>query len=452
MHPLPLPCRPLAAALVTAVLLLTRVTARAADEPQVARAREILARLTAGQYAEFVAYGDATMRAAFSAEQAGIFWTGLAVRLGNYRAEESAQLVRAGGSEAVRFVLRFERGTCTLRVVLDTDGRMTGFWCDAVNAAFEYKPPAYVDPDAFREESVTVSAGQFPLPGTLTLPKRPGPFAAVVLVHGSGPHDADETVGAIKPFRDLAWGLATRGIAVLRYEKRTKVHPLAKPAAEWTPADETTDDALAAVQLLRKRGDIDPRRVYILGHSLGGMLAPYIARQDEKLGGIIIMAATARSILDVLEDQTEYLARLGGEPSELDRAELARLRQRLAAVRAGKAAETEPILGVPAVYWERLHKLDPAGTAAQLKLPILVLQGGRDYQVTRKDFAVWEERLQGRDNARLRLLENLNHLFVAGEGRSTPAEYQQAGHVDAAVIALIADWIGRWDAAGQAPP
>lgn len=130
---------------------------------------------------------------------------------------------------------------------------------------------------------------------------------------------------------------------------------------------------------------------------------------------------------------------------------MAKLKERLAAVRAGKAAETEPILGVPAVYWERLHKLDPAGTAAQLKLPILVLQGGRDYQVTRKDFAVWEERLQGRDNARLKLLENLNHLFVAGEGRSTPAEYQQAGHVDAAVIALIADWIGRSNAAGQAP-
>jgi len=443
MHTPPLPCRLLAALLVTAVLLMTGVTARAADDPQVVRAREILALLTGGRYAEFVACGDATMQAKFSADQARQVWNGLSFQLGVYRAEESAQPVRAGGFDAVRFVLRFERGTCTLRVVLDASGKMSGFWCEAVNPAVEYQPPAYVDPDAFREESVTVSAGRFPLPGTLTLPKKSGPFAAVVLVHGSGPHDADETVGANKPFRDLAWGLATRGIAVLRYEKRTKAHPLAKPAAEWTPADETIDDALAAVQVLRKRDDIDPRRVYILGHSLGGMLAPYMARQDERLAGIIILAGNARSILDVIEDQTEYLARLGGEPAEQDRAELARLMERLAAVRAGKAADTEPILGVPAVYWERLHKLDPAGTAAQLKLPILVLQGGRDYQVTRKDFAVWEERLHGRDNARLKLLDNLNHLFVAGEGRSTPAEYEQAGHVDATVIALIADWIGR---------
>lgn len=443
MHTPPRPRRSLATLLVTTVLLLTGVTAGAADEPRVVRAREVLALLTGGKYAEFVACGDATMQAKFSADQARQVWMGLSFQLGGYQAEESAQLLRAGGTEAVRFVLRFERGTCTLRVVLDASGQMSGFWCEAVNPAVAYQPPAYVDQDAFREESVTVSAGQFPLAGTLTLPKKSGPFAAVVLVHGSGPHDADETVGANKPFRDLAGGLATRGIAVLRYEKRTKAHPLAKPAAEWTPADETMDDALAAVQLLRKRDDIDARRVYILGHSLGGMLAPYMAQRDDRLAGIIILAGNARSVLDIIEDQTDYLARLGGEPSEQDRAELAKLKERLAAVRAGKAAETEPILGVPAVYWERLHKLDPAGTAAQLKLPILVLLGGRDYQATRKDFALWEERLRGRDNAKLKVLDDLNHLFVAGEGRSTPAEYQQAGHVDSAVIALIADWIGH---------
>jgi hypothetical protein len=154
------------------------------------------------------------------------------------------------------------------------------------------------------------------------------------------------------------------------------------------------------------------------------------------------MAGGARSILDLLEDQTQYIAKLNGAPSEEDRQELDKLKQQLALIRAGKAQEVkEPILGVPAVYWERLHKLDPVDTAAKLQLPVLILQGGRDYQVTDKDFALWKERLGRREKVALKLFADLDHLFVTGQGRSTPAEYQQAGHVDAAAISTIAQWI-----------
>jgi hypothetical protein len=264
---------------------------------------------------------------------------------------------------------------------------------------------------------------------------------ALVLVHGSGPHDQDETVGGNKPFRDLAWGLASRGIAVLRYEKRTKKYPQARPAADWTLEDEVIDDAVAAAELLRQHQDIDPQRVYVLGHSLGGTLAPYIARRDGKLAGIVVMAGSARSILDLLEEQTEYLSKLNGEPSEKDRQDLDKLKQQLAAIRAGKTQEvTEPILGVPAAYWERLHKLDPTATAVTLQIPILILQGGRDYQVTTKDFALWQERLGSHKNVTCKLFDDLNHLFIAGQGFSKPAEYQQAGHVDAKVIEAIVRW------------
>ncbi len=245
------------------------------------------------------------------------------------------------------------------------------------------------------------------------------------------------------PFRDLAWGLAGRGIAVLRYEKRTKKYPLSKTPADWTLEDEVIDDAVAAAELLRGQEDVDPNQVFVLGHSLGGTLAPYIAQKDGKLAGIIILAGASRSILDLLEDQTDYLARLGGQPPEKDRT-LVDLHQQIAAIRAGLAKEVkEPVLGVPAVYWERLHKLDQVGTAEKLSIPILILQGGRDYQVTKKDFAIWQERLGSRKGVKLRLFDDLNHLFITGKGPSTPAEYQQAGHVDEQVVRTIAEWILR---------
>jgi fermentation-respiration switch protein FrsA (DUF1100 family) len=172
------------------------------------------------------------------------------------------------------------------------------------------------------------------------------------------------------------------------------------------------------------------------------MAAPYIAARDEQLGGIIIMAGNARSILDLIEDQIEYLAKLDGVYSDEEQAKLTELKKATAAIRAGEPEKvTEPILNVPASYWAYLHKLDPAGVAAKLELPILVLHGGRDYQVTREDYRVWKQRLSGHKNVTFKLFPKLNHLFIAGEGPSGPAEYQQAGHVDQQVVTLIAEWI-----------
>jgi dienelactone hydrolase len=365
-------------------------------------------------------------------------------QLGGFQSVESAKPIEAGGYFSVDFACRFERGTCTLRVTLDKQDRMAGFHNMGVQPTAPYEPPEYVDKAAFREEKVTVSAGEFPLPGTLAIPNGRGPHPAVVLVHGSGPNDEDETVGANKPFRDLAWGLASRDIAVLRYVKRTKEHPTARPRGEWTLEAETIDDALAAARLLRERREIDPQRVFVLGHSLGGMAAPYIAARDDKLGGIIIMAGNARSVLDLIEDQIEYLAKLDGDYSDEERAKVEELKKALAAIRAGKPEEvTEPILNVPSKAWARLHKRDPAGVAAKLDLPILIIHGGRDYQVTREDYRLWKKRLSGRNNVTFKLFPKLNHLFIVGEGPSGPAEYQQPGHVDEQVINYVADWIAR---------
>src|SRR5206468_6047038 len=152
---------------------------------------------------------------------------------------------------------------------------ITGFFL-AAPPPKEFAVPPYAKPDSFVEESVTVGKdGEWPLPGTLTVPKGDGPFPAVILVHGSGPHDRDESIGPNKPFRDLAGGLASRGVAVLRYEKRTREHGAKMmAAAPITVKEEVLDDALAAVKLLRREKGVDAGRVYILGHSLATTKAP----------------------------------------------------------------------------------------------------------------------------------------------------------------------------------
>jgi dienelactone hydrolase len=268
-----------------------------------------------------------------------------------------------------------------------------------------------------------------------------------VLVHGSGPNDRDETVGSNKPFKDLAWGLASRGVAVLRYEKRTKQYG-AKIVSipNLTAKEEVVDDALAAVELLRKTEGIDAKRIFVLGHSLGGMFVPRIGRLDPNIAGLIALAGATRPLEDVIPEQLAYIFSLDGSVSPEEQKQIDQAKEQAAKVKSLKpedAGSTAPIFGVPVSYWLDLRGYDPAESAKALKQPMLILQGERDYQVTMEDFKRWDTALAGKRNVTLKSYPGLNHLFIAGTTRSTPLEYEQPGHVDERVLEDIASWIKK---------
>lgn len=264
----------------------------------------------------------------------------------------------------------------------------------------------------FNEIADTVVTGNIHLPATILMPSDAGDGPIVVMVHGSGPLDRDETIYANKPFRDIAEGLARKGIATLRYDKRTYVYR--QPVA--TMDDETILDALSAIRLARRYSS----RVYLLGHSLGAMLAPLIAeRTEEPLAGVIMMAAPARDMETVVREQFDYLLPSGASPAFKEQ-QMEALRQR------------SP------------HYLQPHGqadAARRLSLPMLILQGERDYQVTMEDFRLWQQVLKGKDNVVYHSYPRLNHPFMEGEGKSTPLEYQMKGHVAAYVLDDISSFI-----------
>jgi fermentation-respiration switch protein FrsA (DUF1100 family) len=227
----------------------------------------------------------------------------------------------------------------------------------------------------------------------------------VVMVHGSGALDRDETIFGNKPFREIAEGLAKKGIATLRYDKRTFVYR--QPIT--TMDDETILDALSAIRVAHRYSDC----VFLLGHSLGAMLAPLIAERAEgELAGVMMMAAPARDLEEVVREQFDYLLPSGASPAYKEQ-QIENLRQ------------------------QSPHYLQPQGqtvSALRQSLPMLILQGERDYQVTMRDFRLWQQVLEGKTNVSYHSYPRLNHLFMEGEGKSTPMEYQIAGHVAAYAI------------------
>ncbi len=384
---------------------------------------------------------------ALSAEQLEQTWDSITTQVGAFQQQTGVSQQQVDDYVVVVITLQFEKAMLDAQLSIASNGQIDGFYIRPSQAPPPpaYEPPSYLDPDAFYEQDIVLNAGtEWELPATLTLPVGDGLFPVVILVHGSGPQDRDETIGPNRPFRDLAWGLASHGIAVLRYDKRTLVHGQSMAGqSDLTVQDETINDALAAIRLLMDHEAIDSDRIFLLGHSLGGYLAPRIAAQTTDLAGEIILAGNARP-LDVLTlEQVDYLLALDGELSPDDQAQLDMIADEAAALQQLDSSSdlTVTYFGVPAAYWLDLQEYDPVIAAQTSDLPLLILQGERDYQVTMVDFAIWQEGLADRENVTFISYPDLNHLFLYGEGQPNPAEYQESGHVAEVVIQDIVDWI-----------
>lgn len=409
-----------------------------------AATRKFVELLTKKRFAEATAMFDEKMAAGLPTAELEKMWGQLDQALGGFK---EVGALRAEDKAPYRVVVApcvFANGTVDAKLAWDEKGRVAGLFFTQPQG--DYKPPAYASSDVVKRE-VVIGADPWKLPGELVLPPGKGPFPAIVLVHGSGPGDRNESVGPNHPFEDLALGLAARGIAVLRYDKRTKVHAmeLGKILATFTVKDETIDDAVAAAALLRTLPEIDGARVFVLGHSLGGQLAPRIADADKKLAGYVVLAGSTGSIGDAILRQTEYMLRLDGDLTPDEDEKLAPLRKhaaRILEIEGGAEAKpTEMVFGAPPSYWRDLAKYDAPALAAKIDRPVLVLQGERDYQVTMTDFAAWKKALDGGKKATLKTYPKLNHLMIGGDGPSGPEEYKFASHVDVAVIDDIASWI-----------
>lgn len=265
-------------------------------KPHVKEAREVVQELAAGQFAKVYARFDKQMREALPEARLAKVWNGLGAKVGKFKRIDAVKVVNGGAT--VVLTCQFERTKLNTLLTFNVSGQLAGMYFRPAAKTAAWTRPSYAQSADFTEKAMTVTTGRWKLPGTLTMPEGKGPFPGVVLVQGSGPLDRDETVGPNKPFKDLAWGLASRGVAVLRYDKRTYVYGMKSSVNpdRLTIDDVTVDDARSAVRLLVREPGIERHGIFVLGHSLGAVMAPRIATGDRTVAGIILLAGAITPI------------------------------------------------------------------------------------------------------------------------------------------------------------
>ncbi len=342
-----------------------------------------------------------------------------------------------------------------VRVEVDPKGLISVLHAQPAGSSPPAQPPpspsttAPVTANATGVRQVPVGVGSPPLKGTLTLPAGKGPFPAVVLVSGSGPNDQNETIGPNHPFLDIALGLAARGIASVRYDKRTLDYPRSINPRTFTLTEEYVPDALAAVRLLQHEPDVDAHLIFVLGHSQGGTYAPLIAQRAPEVAGVILLAAATEPLATALVRQVRYLATLPGPTGADARAELPDIEAEAAEIDSPARLEKDKpgtvlLGGVGPAYFLSGFRYNEVATARSVPQPLLLLQGDRDYQVTvANDLDVWLNGLKGRKGVTVVQFPKADHLFLDGSGPPTPVEYERPGHVDPKVTATIAAWIDK---------
>lgn len=373
--------------------------------------------------------------------------------------EISAQIVKSYGSYDSTYGLKVQQNEqfhiitiganhvdkdLAYNIVFTFDGNIAGFNYQEISSVEDFFD---AEIEGAKETEVTFGEKEFQISGTLSIPDTgEASYPVVVLVHGAGPSDRNESVYGNKPFKDIATGLIQKGIAVLRYDKRTFTH-LEKfndptVVADFTIYDEVVDDAKYAVEFLKTYDGIDANNIFVIGHSLGGNQAPRIAKDNEDVAGVVIMAGNVTPLQNLIVKQYEYLLNLDGTLNDTDKQQIESIKKAADLISSDKMTlETNmnDTMGLSPKYWMDIKDYNPVDEAKSLDVPILVLQGARDYQVTVDEFETWKSGLG--DAGEYILYDDLNHLFMTGEGMSKPEEYTSAGNVDTKVMDDIASFI-----------
>jgi pimeloyl-ACP methyl ester carboxylesterase len=427
---------------------------RSEEQKAMAIAMKLLNLIKSGKFTEALENGSPTIKRLVSAETLKKAYADLQKSQGPLVSFEPVGVKGFKTKTVAKVLVRFEHGELLAVVSIDTRGLIGGFRLKpTTDVPSLWKHPGYADPALFTEEDLTLEVDEVEVGATITVPRDGAAVAGVVFLAGSGPTDKDSTIGPNKPLKDLAWGLASRQIAVCRWDKPSSDDSDKISSDTMTLAKEYIPYASAAIkQLHKKLGSGDDKAVvpiFILGHSLGGTVAPMLAATEPSIAGLVLLSAGGAKMYDSALRQICYLASIKHDPPFATQELATAFRTQVDMIKSTDFNLRTPIedlpFGAPASYWLSIKEYDQVETAAKLDIPITVLQPGKDYQVTvEDDLEKWKEGLVGgKKDVVFKVYEELNHLLITdgSDSQPTPEDYSVAGHVDEKVVVDVCAWL-----------
>ncbi len=348
------------------------------------------------------------------------------------------------GSHFISYKLNFESLPFVLNLGFNPEGKI--LMLSFMQAHKVYVSPDYVDVSKYTERNFKIYNGIYELPAIFTAPTQAGKHPLVIILPESGPTDRDGSYGENRPYRDLAGAIGSNGYCTFRYDKRSLHYGnlllTAKAAYEsYTCREEYLDDLYKAMDTLLTLPEVDPTRVYLLGHGQGGMLLPLIAKERKEVKGIAMLGTNYKRMQQMMMDQYDYLAKVNpskkGEFMEQKEKALYSMNKKLNPLTEHYKMPYE----VQATYWIWLNKYPHVEIAKKLQIPILILHGDRDYQVNLENLEAWRKEFGKQANVTIKNYPKLNHLFYSGGAESTYSEYFMIGNIPDYVAKDLIDWL-----------
>lgn len=327
----------------------------------------------------------------------------------------------------------FEKAKLDIQIAFDDKSQIIGFF---------FVPHKEFGKNENLLNSFNIKSESIMLKGTLLVPKENDKKKLVIFIHGSGPNDRDETVGENKPFKNIAEYLLNNGIASYRYDKRTLSNPETF-SDNSTAEQETINDVVNVFNFFVNDEQYKNYKIILLGHSFGGYLLPKIYQKTPEVSKLVFLAANARPLQDIIVEQLQYLNKI--DPSNVSAETIQTTKKQVDFLNSKKfnlsSKNSDLPFGLSANYWKYLLDYNTFDYLKSIHIPMFFGQGGRDYQVTDKDFNLWQNQLKNSKYAVFKLYPQLNHFFINGSINPSPKDYNVKGSVDERFLKNLEEFI-----------
>ncbi len=399
------------------------------------------------QFDKIYTIQDATMRRYMDANQLEVTWNSLIENYDSLQYINETIITQKDSFKITETKIDFVKKSFLFKLTINSKGEISGMYF--LNTKLKYTPPDYINTLNFIETKFAVPAENIISEGVLSLPKAQQNLPLVIIVGGSGGTDKDGTLGPNKPYKDIAWALAAKGIAVYRYDKRT-ANPAnlkgIKNLNDFLLYEEYVEDIKNIVACFSEDKRINPKQIFIAGHSQGGFMLPYFAKACPKIKGVISLAGNYSNVVDLMAYQFEYLKQFLPDSASTQAYDvmIKKAEYMKRNISSNQINKDSMILGLTMPYVRDMMANGPGKLHTVLdKKPALFIQGERDYQVPMSEFEFWKKAMQKSCCSIFISYPKLNHLLMEGEGISQPTEYNKPNNVPEYVVDEIATWVKK---------